>query len=400
MLLVSFASVLREIKIPENMILSDEGNENNILNYPYKLVRLVEGERPYLVFYVWDESKEKLVRIRKEIPKNINQKKWITETTKSINECLIAGCRLKKETIINSQRSPKTYLITEAFEFIITIRTQELALNSVTRAKNYLISLKRFLEFAKLEKLTIQELHKKHIIAYLDYLKSERKVANITRNNHLSWLKAVLNNLQIREFITENPAKGIQNLKEEETKSTAFEKEHIKLLANALKEESTETYIFCMFVFYTFIRPIELRRLQVSQVNLTTNKIQIFGSQSKNKKTEFVMIPEPLKEILTEYKFLERSKDDFLFSDHKDLGYSKNKYSTLFAKISKKLQMPKAYTLYCWKHTGVVEYYLAGCGLKFIQMQCRHASLDETNKYLKSLGLFENEEILRNAPRI
>jgi integrase len=62
--------------------------------------------------------------------------------------------------------------------------------------------------------------------------------------------------------------------------------------------------------------------------------------------------------------------------------------------------MPKGYSLYCLKHTGVVEYYKKGCGIKFIKEQCRHSSLEQTDKYLKSLGLFENEEILRNAPEI
>ncbi|WP_133121553.1 hypothetical protein [Raineya orbicola] len=63
------------------------------------------------------------------------------------------------------------------------------------------------------------------------------------------------------------------------------------------------------------------------------------------------------------------------------------------------LLSPKTRNNY-WKHTGVVAYYKAGAGIKFIQTQCRHSSLDETNRYLKDLGLFENEEIIKNAPEI
>ncbi|MFN3316117.1 MAG: hypothetical protein ACK40K_04840 [Raineya sp.] len=66
------------------MYLSIEGNEENKLGYPYKLPRLVEGKKPYLVFYVWNENTERLERIRREVPKNVNQKAWVKEKIKSI----------------------------------------------------------------------------------------------------------------------------------------------------------------------------------------------------------------------------------------------------------------------------------------------------------------------------
>ena len=203
-----------------------------------------------------------------------------------------------------------------------------------------------------------------------------------------------------RDIIPQNPCQGIKKQRVRQTKSVAFSPEHAKLLAQVCKERDAELYIFCMCVFYTFIRPIELRRLKVGQVDLENQKIYIDGTQSKNKKSEYVVIPDILKNIFLETKFLERDKNEFLFSDYQNLHYSRNKYSEAFSKICKALGMPKNYSLYCWKHTGVVAYYNAGAKIKFIQMQCRHSSLDETNRYLKDLGLFENEEILKNAPEI
>ncbi|MDX1903873.1 MAG: hypothetical protein SFU27_06910 [Thermonemataceae bacterium] len=58
MILVSYASVKRDI-LPENMKLSNEGNEDNKLGYPYKLARLVEGKRPYVLFYVWSGNRQR-----------------------------------------------------------------------------------------------------------------------------------------------------------------------------------------------------------------------------------------------------------------------------------------------------------------------------------------------------
>jgi len=59
------------------MILSIEGNENNMLGYPYKLPRLVEGKKSYIVFYVWNENTGKLERIRREVPKSVDKNRIV-----------------------------------------------------------------------------------------------------------------------------------------------------------------------------------------------------------------------------------------------------------------------------------------------------------------------------------
>ena len=61
-----------------------------------------------------------------------------------------------------------------------------------------------------------------------------------------------------------------------------------------------------------------------------------------------------------------------------------------FRKLIKALNLGKDYTLYSWKHSGVVVAYKAGIDIKTIQSQCRHKSLEQTDIYLKSLGLSMN----------
>jgi integrase len=61
-----------------------------------------------------------------------------------------------------------------------------------------------------------------------------------------------------------------------------------------------------------------------------------------------------------------------------------------FRKLTRDLNLSKDYTLYSWKHSGVVAAYKAGIDIKTIQSQCRHQSLEQTDIYLKSLGLNVN----------
>ena len=49
--------------------------------------------------------------------------------------------------------------------------------------------------------------------------------------------------------------------------------------------------------------------------------------------------------------------------------------------ILKLLNFGKGYQMYSWKHTGAVAAVKAGIGVKELQIQLRHHSLDETDKY-------------------
>ncbi len=60
----------------------------------------------------------------------------------------------------------------------------------------------------------------------------------------------------------------------------------------------------------------------------------------------------------------------------------------------------RPYDLYGWKHTGVIALYQATKDVKLIQRQCRHSSLDQTDKYLRDLGLFLNDEQLSDFPAL
>ncbi|MCS6796246.1 MAG: tyrosine-type recombinase/integrase [Raineya sp.] len=307
------------------------------------------------------------------------------------NQIFLLDKKTKEKTITKGLHLPTRISLLTALEKIMQVRKNELAPTTINRDLSYFKYFKQY--FKDRLHLSPTSISKVDVLDYLDYIK-QKGVKNRTRNHYLTWIKAVFNQMVERGFIDENPAKDIKKLKVEESQIFAFEPEHIKPLFQLCKEKDEELYIFCLFVFYTFIRPIELRRLKVSQVNLSQNKIIIYGNQSKNKKTEFVMIPLALAKVLQETKFLERPPNDYLFSDYHELQYSRNKFSVMFSEIVRQNGFPKNYSLYCFKHTGVVEAYKAGLGIKFIKEQCRHSSLEITDKYLRSLGLYDNAEII------
>ena len=71
-----------------------------------------------------------------------------------------------------------------------------------------------------------------------------------------------------------------------------------------------------------------------------------------------------------------------------------------YSKLVEPLNLGKEFTLYSWKHTGVVNAYKNGVDIKALQLQCRHHSVSQTDTYLKSLGFMDNEEFRQGIPEI
>ena len=236
---------------------------------------------------------------------------------------------------------------------------------------------------------------------YIDYMYLKEKVSATTIHNRVSLLKSIYNKALKRGYVDFNPFLKLElPQKTESKKNLAYTSE---MIAQIKKEASPFLWLCCQFIYYTYIRPIELTRLTVASVLLDDNKIKIEGGQAKNKKTAWVALPEPLKKQLIDYGIEKYSPTDYLFTSK---GYpgpkamGKNYLNMHHKKVTDKLKFSKDYTLYSWKHTGVVNAYKNGVDLKYIQMQCRHHSITQTDTYLKSLGFMDNDEFLAGIPEI
>lgn len=187
--------------------------------------------------------------------------------------------------------------------------------------------------------------------------------------------------------------------KETRTPARYFQPYQIRRLTPHLQADPT-LWLFVQFIYYCFIRPGELRWLRAGDVLLEEKRILVRGEISKNKKTEYIAIPEP---FLTDLKFVRAmSPNDLLFPspDNLTAPIGINTMSTRHRKILKALGFNYAYKLYSWKHTGAVMAVKAGIPLKELQMQLRHHSLDQVNEYLRQMGVQDMRSLQERFPSI
>ena len=155
-------------------------------------------------------------------------------------------------------------------------------------------------------------------------------------------------------------------------------------------------YFFTKMIYYTFIRPKELLGLHVKDFDFDNNIIKINAGISKNKKSDYVVIPKSLLPILEEMDIKKLDPEMLVFSFKLKPGktfWSRNRVSEMHREVLEYLEIPQGFDLYSWKHTGACAAYKAGLGVKEIQVQMRHADSKMTDTYLRSLGLMINDEI-------
>ena len=166
-------------------------------------------------------------------------------------------------------------------------------------------------------------------------------------------------------------------------------------------ENDPEMWLFVQFMYYCFIRPGELRLLTVGAIDLDEGTILIDAKISKNKKSEYVIIPPAFLQYLADTGITDCKHSDYVFSPGSHPGtepYSKDVFNRRHKVVTKKFGYNVRYTLYSWKHTGAVDAIRAGVKIKELQLQLRHKDLQTTDIYLRSIGINDLDDLRKNFP--
>jgi integrase len=168
--------------------------------------------------------------------------------------------------------------------------------------------------------------------------------------------------------------------------------EHKAILAAHLRNNDQILHLMTQVLYGCFIRPIEQLRLKRSAIDLAAGVIVVDSSISKNKKTQPVVIPDMLRPLLAAYMASTESYT-YLF-ERKGKPYARvDTFQIKHTEAVAALGLPANYKLYSWKHTGAVAAARAGVPLKQLQLQLRHASLDQTDQYLRQMGIADMPDV-------
>ncbi|MFC2090989.1 tyrosine-type recombinase/integrase, partial [Bacteroidota bacterium] len=351
-------------------------------------------------FYAWDVQKSKLTRRRFYEINNYDTKKdrrnYAKRIIKEINELLEQGYHfdVNKESPEPEKTSSDTFTVSEAADYALKIKKPSLRTSSYASYKS---TVKLFREWAGKSRIAAMDViyfDRIRAIHFDDYLIGQCGYTAKTTNGHIAYLKSLFQILVEREIMAENPFKSVSKHKEaSSSKNLAFNDSQIASIKAIVEKKDPQLWLFIQFIYYCFLRPNEIRQLEHRYINLSEKKIYVPSTVSKNGKEGYVSIPETFADYLLNSHYFNTEESYVFIAKSGFKPISKNNMGERFRKLVKELNLPKDNTLYSWKHSGVVAAYNAGVDIKTIQSQCRHSSLEQTDVYLKSLGLGVNLEM-------
>jgi len=218
--------------------------------------------------------------------KTVNKKCFLGKTIKVIDPPATSG---------NSQQEPATneMSITEAFKFGLEIKKRELNSNSYHRYSSHINRFEKWLTEKELHNKGISTITKTLVIEYLNSLLQVSSTRN--RNNYRASISSLFTTLEDNELIKDNFVKKIKNLKTTPERNKTYTPTMQKDIYEYMQEKDPILLLFVQFVSYNLLRPIEVCRLKIEDIDIKDKKLYV---KAKNKAVKIKIIPDHLlKEI-------------------------------------------------------------------------------------------------------
>lgn len=225
---------------------------------------------------------------------------------------------------------------------------------------------------------------------FADYLSTDRKLANRTRNNYIATLRGLFKLFKKRGIVDLNHWENIDKLRVKETAIASFTDAERLKITELLPSEHYPLYCVALIIYYCYIRPTEITRIRISDIDFKKSQINVSGYQSKNGKTKPVVMHPHLSECLKKLNLQNFPEHYYVFASSKRLQPSDTKVAGTRIADAWRLIMKNKHgftkNIYDLKATGAGQAFDSGIDARQIQLQIRHASLDETQRYLEKIS--------------
>lgn len=281
--------------------------------------------------------------------------------------------------------------VKEGFEFALTIKKNTMSDNSYTRFKSRIKRFETYLNSIGFQDRFITSIDKKIASTYLNDVLNKTSARN--RNNTRTDLRSLFEVLEDNEIIEINFISKINVIKSKPTRNKTFSLDQLIQIEKYLKDKKNLA-LFIDFVSYNFLRPVEVCRLSVGDINI---KEKYLIAKAKNQKVKQKIIPDILFDKipdLSNYK-----KTDILFTPN---GYPsewnskpdnrRDYFTKEFKKVKDHFGWGVEYGIYSFRHTYITKLYrkLRKSYAPFeaksrLMLITGHTSMQSLDKYLRDI---------------
>ncbi len=267
--------------------------------------------------------------------------------------------------------------------------------SSARNVKSFVKRFKDYLESLGRDDWDLKEISPSLVSNYLDK-HLVLTLSNTSRNNHHRQLRSIFEQFKLEELIEKNPFDHVKKLPESTSRHRVYKKEQIQKIGALAHEMNPGLKVFMQMIAYTFLRPVEIIRLTVGQIDSEANLIHVDASGTKTSSRQPVPLVAAIRDAIVEH--CQGFPDHYaLFGSNLEpaekpcnQGLPSKKFKT----IREELGLEKEYTLYGIRHTFISDLYHSFFeetqdhmeAKNRLRMITRHASVQALDKYLKEIG--------------
>lgn len=235
-------------------------------------------------------------------------------------------------------------------------------------------------------KWPIRDVRRIQIRKVLDNIQKKRKFGNTRYNFIQGTIRTLFGDLIELDLIELNPLSEMMGKTKEAPKAhQPFTEEEKKKIVKHLTEVNPKQFIFAMFIYYTGIRPVEIKRLKIEDIDMDSGVIFLDGVKTKSQKPRVAPIPAPLRRLIEQSGIMGSDPSWHVFG----IGFSPSpdpmgeRYDHQLWKQEVKARLKINKNQYGLKHTAGDDLIMAGVNLDLIRSLYGHGSVRMTKRYLK-----------------
>jgi len=384
--------------------------------YPYIPARLVSFTDPtkqwYIQFRVWDVIQEKMLRKRvmhgklADI-KNIDERtrrgeEWAEILTMDLHDGAYSEKEARDKEIEVVAFTFNGYTLINAMKFVMEKRGKE-----GKQQKPFLICINHVTEFLQKqnlgERFLLRRVNRAFVDSYLKHLTDVMGIAPKTYNVYVSTMHnifEVLRKTDHKLFPNRNPFADIEKQRTTSRKHAAYSNAQLAKFKEVIEPTDPQLMLFLHFIYFTLARPKEIMLLKVGHIRMDIRKILFSGDDAKTDIEEYVGINDTFAAIIESSGILKASPNAYVFTQAQQPGmvllgkkYFYKRFCVHLEALEFRSLNPN-YTMYSFKHSGAIGLFLATKDPYLLQTQLRHTTLEQTQVYLKDLGVFTDHSAL------
>ena len=363
---------------------------SEFMGYTPPILKKTASRGEHIEYYVYNPVTMKMERQRIRLEKLSHQfknrsqyKQMVMQLMMNLTGKLAGGWTPYGENQNVAEYTP----INKAIEAYIADKSRDLRKASMV---SYISVAKIFVEW-----LTTQNIHEmaSHLLnqrtcqRFMDELRDRPKFNNNTYNTYLKKYRACFAWMVDRGYCKENPFEKIKTLKKQEKIRQLIPVDARETVVNHVRTSKHPNYEIVMhLVFTSLIRPSEIERLQVRDVDLKNKCIHIPANKAKTHKDRDAALSDTciamLIPLLSKPGILPTW---YLINSNYECGPEPcyhGMFKKHWMKIRKDCGLPDEMQLYSLKDSGITEMLEAGVSINQVKEAAGHADISTTNKYI------------------